>query len=137
MVMLSLGELAGKLQNVRWNGDDRFKASCPAHEDLKASLAVRQMPDRQIMFCFAGCAFEAITAALGLSQSEFFAKPTNGYHKNGNESRPSLVVAQKPRPSEFVGPTVTTRYEIKDVDGTIFAIHGREDGQDAEGRRSK
>lgn len=134
--VLEFTELAAKFENVRWTGTDKFQARCPAHEDIKASLAARQMADRQVLHCFAGCSFEAITAALGLTQSDFFNGHRNGHHKNGTSAAP-LKTVDKPRSTELVGPVTTTRYQIKDVDGTVFAVHCREDGRDAQGNRSK
>lgn len=95
------------------------------------------MADRQVMHCFAGCTFDAITSALGLPKSEFFNGHTNGYHKNGIASAAPLEVVEKKTAPEFVGEITTTRYQIKDIDGTVFAVHVRKDGKDAAGNRLK
>ena len=134
---MNLEELAAKLKNVKWNGQDKFTASCPSHDDAKASLAIRQLADRKVLHCFAGCTFDTIVSALGLSQSDFFNGHTNGHHKNGVVTAAPLQVVEKTKNPQFVGPTTTTRYQIKDVDGAVFAVHCREDGQDATGQRSK
>jgi 5S rRNA maturation endonuclease (ribonuclease M5) len=136
----SLENLSARFQNVKWSGSDKFTARCPAHEDLKASLAVRQYPERQLLHCFAGCTFEAITAALGIPQSEFFVANRNGqtgHHKNGTASPPPLSVVEKYEAPKFLGATTTTRFQIKDVDGTVFAVHVREDGTDTTGKPLK
>lgn len=56
-----------KLDGVK-KGGKGWKALCPAHDDHKPSLSVDQGDDgRCLLHCFAGCEFEAIAAAIGLS----------------------------------------------------------------------
>jgi putative DNA primase/helicase len=38
---------------------------CPAHDDRCPSLSIKAVEDRILLHCFAGCSYEAITAALG------------------------------------------------------------------------
>ena len=48
-------------------------ACCPAHDDSTASLSVDVADDgRLLVWCGAGCTFEAIRAALGAEVGEFF-----------------------------------------------------------------
>jgi putative DNA primase/helicase len=52
---------------------DQWLARCPAHEDRQASLAIREGDDGRILLkCHAGCAFDTIVAALGVSKSALF-----------------------------------------------------------------
>lgn len=45
---------------------DGYKARCPCHEDRNPSLSVK-MNGRLLLHCFAGCPYERIVAALGLT----------------------------------------------------------------------
>jgi hypothetical protein len=40
-------------------------ALCPAHDDRKPSLSIRQADDRVLVHCFAGCPQQAVIAELG------------------------------------------------------------------------
>src|SRR4051794_2470599 len=52
---------------------DPWTAQCPAHEDRHASLSLREGRDGRVLLnCHAGCAWRAITAALGLEVGELF-----------------------------------------------------------------
>jgi hypothetical protein len=72
---VDLRTLAGLLTDVRWRGDDRISARCPAHDDDTASLAIRQQHERLLIKCFAGDSTAAVLAALGLSPKDL---STNG-----------------------------------------------------------
>lgn len=51
-------------------GKDRFMGRCPAHEDKSPSLAIAQAPERVLLYCHAGCAYESILSALGLESKQ-------------------------------------------------------------------
>lgn len=52
----------------------RGMARCPAHEDNVRSLSVKEGKDgRALLRCFAGCTFEQIIAAAGLTPADAFA----------------------------------------------------------------
>jgi len=64
-----------KLDGVAKSGK-RWKALCPAHDDHDPSLAVDEGDDgRCLLNCFAGCEFEAIVAALGLTPADLMSTP--------------------------------------------------------------
>lgn len=53
-------------------------ARCPAHEDKTPSLAVGESDQGKVLLkCHAGCTFEAITGALGMTQGDLFPKAGN------------------------------------------------------------
>jgi len=54
-----------------------WQAHCPAHEDRNASLSISEGDDgRVLIHCHAGCSFDAITTAMGMSPGDLFpAKP--------------------------------------------------------------
>src|SRR5215210_4685132 len=71
-----------------------YQALCPAHDDRQPSLNLSEGEDgRALIKCFAGCAPERITDALGLQMYDLFE------HHNGNPAggrRPSGPPARPP-----------------------------------------
>lgn len=73
---MGITDLVSRLRSVRQTGMGRFIACCPAHEDKRPSMTVRELQDgRILMHCFAGCDTEAILNAVGLRFSDLFAEP--------------------------------------------------------------
>jgi len=65
-------KLLAQLDGVRSTGENRWLARCPAHEDKSPSLAVREIDDRLLLHCFAGCGVAHIVGAVGLQLSDLF-----------------------------------------------------------------
>jgi hypothetical protein len=81
-----------RLQKVRSEGRDRWKACCPAHDDGTPSLSIRALDDgRVLLHCFAGCEVEAILSALSLQFSDLYPDQLLGHGLKG--ARPRLVSA--------------------------------------------
>jgi hypothetical protein len=63
--VITIDEVLSRLRGVRAMGG-YWMACCPSHPDSKASLSIRVGDNGKPLFkCFAGCPFDAITAALG------------------------------------------------------------------------
>ena len=59
--------ILSKLDGVRQTGADSWLARCPAHDDRRPSLSIRELPDgRVLLHDFAGCSVEDVLAAVGL-----------------------------------------------------------------------
>lgn len=70
---MTIDVLLSKLDGVRRTGVDRGIAKCPAHEDGRASLSWRELPDgRTLLHCFAGCSVEEIVGSIGLQLQDLF-----------------------------------------------------------------
>lgn len=70
---MSADTLLSQLENVKRTGDGRWLARCPAHEDRRASLAVRELGDgRVLVHCFAGCSITEVVGAVGLDMAALF-----------------------------------------------------------------
>jgi hypothetical protein len=70
---VSAESLLAQLDAVRRTGPGRWVARCPAHDDRRASLGVRELADGRILVhCFAGCAVSEILAAVGLAFDALF-----------------------------------------------------------------
>ena len=77
-----------RLQKVRSEGQDRWKACCPAHDDGTPSLSIRALDDgRVLLHCFAGCEVEAILSALSLQFSDLYPDQLLGHGLKGARSR--------------------------------------------------
>ena len=65
--------MLSRLDRVKRTGPDRWIARCPAHEDKRPSLAIRELPDERILVhCFADCPVESILRAIGLEFDALF-----------------------------------------------------------------
>ncbi len=59
--------LLSRLESVRQTGADRWLACCPAHNDKRPSLSIREIEDRVLVHCWAGCPVEDVIGAVGLT----------------------------------------------------------------------
>lgn len=65
--------LLSRLDRPKKIGRDRWVARCPAHDDKRPSLSVRELDDgRVLVHCFAGCDTESVLGAVNLSFSDLF-----------------------------------------------------------------
>lgn len=62
-----------RLKKVKGNGQNKWIACCPAHDDKSPSLSIKSTDDRILMHCFTGCHVEDIAAAIGLNVSDLFS----------------------------------------------------------------
>lgn len=83
---------------------------CPAHSDSKPSLSVAEDAGKVLVHCYAGCAQEAVIAAL---------------RKLGLWPEPWRKGDHRPKAR---AKALETRYEVRDVDGQVIAVHVRMDG---------
>ena len=66
------------LDGVKSTGKDRWLARCPSHDDKTPSLAIREVDDRVLLHCFAGCSLHEIVSAVGLTEADLFPdKPSS------------------------------------------------------------
>ena len=80
--------LLSRLHGVKETGGGRWLARCPAHDDGKASLSIREMDDgRTLVHCFAECSVQEVVAAVGLQMDALFPPRSNDHRRQG-EKRP-------------------------------------------------
>ena len=80
--------LLTRLQGVRKTGRDSWVAKCPAHEDRSPSLAIRDVGDRVLIHCHAGCGAAEVVTALGLDMADLFERGADKYE--GRQRRTPL-----------------------------------------------
>ncbi len=65
--------LLDRLDGVKRCGPGRWVARCPAHEDRRPSLSVRELDDGRVLaHCFGGCDVQSVLGAVGLSFEALF-----------------------------------------------------------------
>ena len=60
----TLENIASGLKKVKWCGDSRFVACCPAHDDRSPSFAAKDDNGKILVKCFAGCTQDEVINAL-------------------------------------------------------------------------
>ncbi len=112
--MSSIDLVLERLGHCEWH-KGYYMASCPAHDDQKPSLSIKEGVDGKVLLhCFAGCEKPKIVAALGLTLGDLFPASTNG-SRNGHEKKDG-----KP----------TAAWDIRDAGGELHAVHVRFDRND-------
>ena len=84
--------LLSRLNRVGKAGE-QWRASCPTHAhtrgDKSRGLYIRQIDDRVLIKCHAGCSADEILEAVGLTLADLFDRPA------GNEPRQRLPAQQR------------------------------------------
>jgi putative DNA primase/helicase len=74
-----IGELELRDLRVRYLGQGRAQAQCPAHDDRTPSLSITSADDKVLMCCHAGCDIDDVLAGIGLVKGDLFADNGNGH----------------------------------------------------------
>ncbi len=92
--MSAIERLLDRLDGVRETGPGRWLARCPAHDDGSPSLSVRDVDDRVLIHCFAGCSPGEVLANVDLKLSDLYDRPL-AHHVKQTKSRipPSAALA--------------------------------------------
>lgn len=84
-------QLLPLLSGVRSTGDGRWIARCPAHDDKRPSLSIREIDDGTLLLhCFAGCDALSIVQAVGLTLADLFPDGRESY---SSPARPRIPAA--------------------------------------------
>lgn len=60
-----ISEVTKAVKNLKDCGGGQYVACCPAHEDKKASLSIKEGDNRRVLvYCHAGCEFKDIQQAF-------------------------------------------------------------------------
>ena len=79
---MSAARLIERLHGVKKTGSDSWQAKCPAHNDRKASLSIRETADgRVLVHDFAGCAVNDVIGAVGLELQDLFPSRATSHHR--------------------------------------------------------
>ena len=79
---MTIDTLLNRLDKVKRTARDKWQASCPAHDDKRPSLAIRELEDGRILIhCFSGCGVDEILNATGLEIDALFPPQPLNHHQ--------------------------------------------------------
>ena len=82
--MQNIETLLSRLEKVKPNGNGKYLACCPAHNDKSPSLGIKQDDNGKILIhCFSGCPVSDIVSAVGMQLSDLM--PENPTYKKGTK----------------------------------------------------
>jgi hypothetical protein len=121
-----------------------YEAECPAHEDDRASLSISTGDDGKVLLrCFAGCRFNAIVDAAGLTPSDCFpgdrpatdSKPSNHGDNNGKPKDVEISRTPPQHVAEFIyrGENREPLYKVDRFEFTV--TYRRPDGSTYQKRK--
>jgi putative DNA primase/helicase len=114
-------DILHKLRKVKSGGNGQWTALCPAHSDDRHSLSITEKDGRVLLFCHAGCSYEAIRDAAGIEQTTRQIVATYDYR---DEQRTPLYQAVRYEPKGFVQrkPDGASGWEYK-LNGTRRVLY--------------
>lgn len=84
------------VDGVRATGSGTWMARCPAHDDRRPSLAVREMGDGTLLLhCFGGCNAHEVVAAIGLDLADLFPKQRESSATAGVRARAKVLISAR------------------------------------------
>ena len=73
-----------RLDRVKSTGPGKWQALCPAHDDKRPSLSIKEADDHRVLLkCWSGCGAAEIVSALGLSLADLFPGDRRSLHQHG------------------------------------------------------
>ena len=65
--------------DVKTKRGDQYQCTCPAHDDKKASLSIMydRKDNKALLYCHAGCNYEAVLSSIGMTKSDPFFDKTS------------------------------------------------------------
>ena len=76
--------LLHRLDRVKSTGPGKWQALCPAHDDKRPSLSIKEADDHRVLLkCWSGCGAAEIVSALGLSLADLFPGDRRSLHQHG------------------------------------------------------
>jgi CHC2 zinc finger/Toprim-like len=101
---MNVEEILDRLDRVKRNGS-QWLARCPAHEDNKPSLSVREDGDVILLHCFAGCDTADVCDRIGIEIGDLFNRPLTPrrtYMPQPRKPNPEPDPAAEQRQAEYV-----------------------------------
>ena len=70
---MTVQTLLSRLDRVKQTGPGRWIACCPAHDDKRPSLAIRETDDGKVLVhCFAECSVYDVLFSVGMKVQDLF-----------------------------------------------------------------
>jgi hypothetical protein len=103
-----------RLDGVRQSGPGRWLARCPAHDDGRPSLSIREGDDgRVLLHCFTGCGGLEIVDALGLQWADLFVE---------SDRRPTQPGDRHPRRARRAAPPIPASDALELLDQEALTV---------------
>lgn len=81
---MSVQLILEKLEKVKPNGQGKWMACCPSHDDRSPSLGIAELQDGRILLnCLAGCGVHEVLGALGMGMEDLFPDGGAGHRMKG------------------------------------------------------
>jgi len=89
-IQILLSRLKGvKRRRIDADGNKKWLALCPTHDDRTPSLSIKQLPDGKILIhCFCGCSVNQIVSAVDLTIADLMPEQTIIRRKNDRRRLP-------------------------------------------------
>jgi hypothetical protein len=92
---VSAEDLLSRLHKVKRTGPDRWMACCPAHEDKRPSLSIRELDGGLVLVhCFGLCSVESVLDAVGLTFDALYPEKPLEHGKPLRKPFPAADVLQ-------------------------------------------
>lgn len=112
---MNAADVFGRLDGVRKRRAG-WVARCPAHPDRTPSLSINEGDDgRVLLYCFAGCDFQAIVAALGLAARDLMGDGPAPPPRSPAESIGADLLTRE----KWTDPDVLELYQLADLQRTV------------------
>ncbi len=118
--MSAADRILERVTGVRSIGPGRWLAKCPAHEDRRPSLSIRETDDGRVLLNdFGGCSTSDVLGAIGMTLAQLFPErlQTDGKPLPAHE-RPQLPArAAQQRLAEAAHEATVLAIILSDLDG--------------------
>ena len=95
-----------------------WQSLCPSHSDANPSFSLTERDGKILTHCFAGCTFDAIRQALGMT-----GKPMSGSRPDYKPTPPP----EPPKPQPLPNRPTDTRYPYMSAEGEVVMVVVRHD----------
>ena len=116
--------LLSRLDGVRETGPGRWLARCPAHDDGRPSLSLREAGDGTLLVhCFAGCGAGDVVDAAGLALTDLFPDrlPDRQPQRRGRRQIPAIdALAAIDHEALTVAVIASDMRRHREIDDTCF-----------------
>ena len=79
---MEIEEIVKGLLECKKINSNSYMAKCPAHNDKRASLSIKESNEKILIHCFAGCKTEDIVKRMGLTMKDLFREKYENKEKN-------------------------------------------------------
>lgn len=134
---MSADKLLERLEGVKSTGPGRWVAKCPAHEDKRPSLSVRETDDARVLIhCFGLCGTNAVLSAVGLEMADLFPERLDQHVTPRAPRIPAgdilLAVAHEVMVASCAAADLATGQTLNEVDHARLRLAARRLGAAAE-----